>query len=383
MGNVHTQKKLSVSLIGCGRVSVKHIRAIMKLSDRFQLCALVDADTNAPQRLLSECGITHAKMDKLFPDLHIYSNYEDMLIHEKPDIVSITVPSGLHYEMARAAIRAGSHLLLEKPMTMKSSEAQDLLKQSESAGIQIAMGHIYRYFPLIGLIHDDIRKGVFGKISHGTVSVRWGHNQNYYDQASWRGTWKNDGGAIMNQTIHALDLICWLMNSQPISAVGHLARRFRNIESEDVGLAILSLQNGTLCQVEGTTATSPKSHEASFFINGDKGSIHLGIRRGIPFFHIRNEKNRNLFFHYLIREIRSKGISSLLSATNPHMAIYEDLHDAIIHFRSPISDAKSGQLSVDTALAIYRSALEKHPVHIPLNTDFSTDEMTGFFGYSN
>jgi predicted dehydrogenase len=187
----------------------------------------------------------------------------------------------------------------------------------------------------------------------------------------------------MNQTIHALDLICWLMNSQPVSAFGHLARRFRKIESEDVGLAILSLHNGSLCQVEGTTATSPKSHEASFFLNGDRGSVHLGIRRGIPFFHIRNEKNRSLFFHYLIREIRSKGFSSLLSATNPHFAIYDDLHNAIINCRSPISDAKSGQLSVDTALAIYRSALENHPVHIPLDTDFSTEEMVGFFGSSD
>lgn len=370
---------LSIALVGCGKISVKHLKAILSQTDRFLMCAMVDPAENAPSVLLAACGINGARRDAFLSEVKIYRDFNRMLENEKPDVVSITVPSGLHYEMAKSALISGSHVLLEKPMTMKISEAAELVELSASTGRKIAMGHIYRYFPVIGLIQRDLSAGVFGTLSHGSVTVRWGHDQKYYDQAAWRGTWRYDGGALMNQTIHALDLMCWLMCSSPESVTGLLAKRFRDIEAEDVGMAVICMKNGSLCQVEGTTTTSPGDHEASFFINGSNGSVRIGLRKGMPSLDIRNAKGKSLKGKYILEQIRAKGISSLLHAGNPHYAIYNDLYSSIIDGKEPIANAESGYISVSSVLAIYRSAKENKVVHLPLDKDFSTEEMIGFF----
>lgn len=370
---------LSVALVGCGKISVKHLKAILKQKDHFRLCALVDPVEHAPAALLSACGITGPNKDAFLSDVKIYRDINRMLESVKPDVVSITVPSGMHYEMAKSAMLSGSHVFLEKPMTMKISEAAELVELSASTGRKIAMGHIYRYFPVIGLIQRDLHDGVFGMLSHGAVTVRWGHDQQYYDQAAWRGTWKFDGGALMNQTIHALDLMCFLMCSTPEYVTGLLAKRFRNIEAEDIGMAVIRMKNGSLCQVEGTTATSPGDHEASFFINGGNGSVRIGLRKGIPSLDIRDSKGKSLKNKYIIEQIRTKGISSLLQAGNPHHAIYEDLYASILSGKEPIADANSGFESVAAVLAVYLSAKKNKVIRLPLEKDFSSEEMIGFF----
>lgn len=370
---------LSVALVGCGRISVKHLKAILKQKDSFNLCALVDPVENAPETLLGASGIKGVSKEEFLSKVRIYKDFSRMLESEKPDIVSITVPSGLHYEMAKSALLSGSHVFLEKPMTMKISEAAELVELSASTGRKIVMGHIYRYFPVIGLIQRDLSTGLFGSISHGAVTVRWGHDQQYYDQAAWRGTWKYDGGALMNQTIHALDLMCWLMSSTPEYVTGFLAKRSRNIEAEDTGMAVIRMKSGALCQVEGTTATSPRDHEASFFINGASGSVRIGLRNGIPSLDVRDAKGKRRKSHYLIEQIKTHGLSSLLRAGNPHYAIYQDLYHSISVGKEPIADAGSGLMSVSSVLAVYLSAKENKVIHLPLDHDFSTEEMIGFF----
>lgn len=370
---------LSVALVGCGRISVKHLKAVLKQKDSFKLCALVDPAENAPEALLSASGIKGKHKEEFLSKVKIYRDFTRMLESEKPDIVSITVPSGLHYEMAKSALASGCHVFLEKPMTMKISEAAELVELSASTGRKIVMGHIYRYFPVIGLIQRDLSAGVFGSVSHGSVTVRWGHDQKYYDQAAWRGSWKFDGGALMNQTIHALDLMCWLMCSTPEYVTGFLAKRFRNIESEDTGMAVIRMKSGALCQVEGTTATSPRDHEAFFFISGAKGSVRIGLRKGIPGLDVRDENGKSRKMHYILEQMKTKGLSSFLSAGNPHYAIYQDLYHSISVGKEPIADAESGLLSVSSVLAVYRSAKENRVIRLPMDQDFSTEEMIGFF----
>lgn len=379
MTNSNYSPVLSVALVGCGKISVKHLKAILNQKDHFRLCAMVDPTEQAPVTLLTACGITGPRRDTFLSEVKIYRDFNRMLESEKPDVISITVPSGMHYEMAKRALLSGSHVFLEKPMTMKISEAEELVELSASTGRKIAMGHIYRYFPVIGLIQRDLCNGVFGTLSHGAVTVRWGHDQQYYDQAAWRGTWRYDGGALMNQTIHALDLMCWLMCSTPEFVTGLMAKRFRNIEAEDVGMAVIRMKNGSLCQVEGTTATSPRDHEASFYLNGSHGSVRIGLRKGIPSLDIRDSKGKSLKSKYIIEQIRTKGISSLLRAGNPHYSIYEDLYESISDGKDPIADANSGFVSVSSVLAVYRSAKENKVVRLPLEKDFSTEEMIGFF----
>ena len=373
---------LSYALIGCGRVSVKHLKAVLKKNSGLSLTAIVDSNPDAPGNLLRAAGLSENAAKKLLVSVNLYTDYEEMLDAEKPEVVAITVPSGLHYRIAKAAILSGAHILLEKPMTMRSSEARELYELSESTGKKIAMGHIYRYFPIVGNLKKDIASGVFGTISHGSVVVRWGHDQAYYDQAAWRGTWKSDGGALMNQTVHALDLLCWLMDGTAVSASAMIARRFHNMEAEDVALGMLALDNNTLCHVEGTTNTSIHDHEASFFINGSKGTLRVGLRKGKPFFDIRDADGHRKNFYYLRKDISEKGLSGLLALVNPHTGIYKDLIEAIHQNRNPIADAKSGYTSVDMVLAMYQSAKEKRVISLPLTADFSSEEMNGYFSSS-
>ena len=370
-------KILRVALIGCGRIAVKHIKAITKKNSGLVLCAVADTDPGAFDRLFDSCKLSGKKKHQIKNTVKIYTDYRGMLEKEKPDITSITTPSGLHYSIAKAAMRSGSHILLEKPMSMKASQAKALLDISKQETRQIAMGHIFRYFPVVQNLQKDVAGGRFGKISHGAVTVRWGHDQAYYDQTPWRGTWEHDGGVLMNQCVHAIDLICWLMNGNATAANAMIGKRFHDMEAEDVALGTLQLDNGALCQIEGTTNSPSRYHEASFYLLGEKGGFRMGIRRGRPYFDIRiNGKKKNL--EYFMKEIRSRGLSGLFSLTNPHAGIYADLRDAVLNGKSPIADARSGMMSVESVLALYLSAKEKRQIEIPFAKDFSSEEMSDY-----
>lgn len=358
-------EKLRIIIIGCGRVAVKHMKAISKNSDRAELVALVDVSEEAAK--------------KLSPDTPYYKDYKQAITEVKPDIVAVTVPSGLHYEIARFAMENGCHLLLEKPMTMSSDQSRQIYELSLKTGRKIAMGHIYRYFPIVGLVREDIREGRFGKVTHGSIYVRWGHGDDYYGSASWRGTWKSDGGALMNQTIHAIDLLVWLMGSKPVSCVGMISQRRANIEAEDLGMAVIRMDDGSLASVEGTTCTSEKDKAAEFSVFCENGVISMGIRQGKPKLNIVGRSGKKLNLHYVLRQIKKGGLKSLLGALNPHTAIYTDLIDSIDNDHQPVADAYSGYTSVDNLMGIYKSSKLGEEVRLPLEEDFSSIDMEGYF----
>jgi len=370
-------KILRVALIGCGRIAVKHIMAITKRHSGLLLCAVADTSPGAFDKLLGACKLPDKRKHQITRTVKTYTDYQEMLEKEHPDITSITTPSGLHYAMAKAAMLSESHILLEKPMCMKASQAGELLWISEQKNRQIAMGHIFRYFPIVQNLQKDIAAGRFGKISHGAVIVRWGHDQAYYDQTPWRGTWEHDGGVLMNQCVHAIDLICWLMNGNATAANATIGKRLHDMAAEDIALGTLKLDNGALCQIEGTTNSPARDHEAAFYLLGEKGNFRMGIRRGRPYFDIRiNGKRKN--FEYVMREIRSRGLSRLFSLANPHAGIYADLRDAVLNGKTPLADAKSGMMSVESVLALYLSAKEKRQIKIPLAMDFSSEAMSDY-----
>lgn len=362
--------KFKVAIIGCGRVAVKHLKAVSKLKDRLELVAVSDINTEAAQKILAEKGFVGTK---------IFSDYEEMINTVSPDICAITVPSGLHHKIATFCLNKGINILLEKPMTMSSSESKELYDLSVKTGKKVVMGHIYRYFPLVKIVKEDLANGDFGKITHGIINVRWGHGQDYYDSAAWRGTWKSDGGALMNQSIHAIDLLLWLMSAKATEVNAMIARRLRNIEAEDVGMAVMKLDSGALAMLEGTTATLDNNKEAMFSIFCEKGSVSIGLKKGMPSLHIYNAKGRSQNMKYIIKQIKKGGFKSFSYALNPHTGIYADLVNAIDNNVSPIADAYSGYSSVDTLMGIYKSAKTGSKVSLPLSEDFKSLDMEGFF----
>lgn len=377
MDSQASARKLKVAIIGCGRVSAKHIRAISRMSDRLELCALVDNNPDAPAILLKSTKKKIKHFSAFTTSIKNYYDYKDMLKEVKPDVVAITVPSGLHYAIAKDCLEFGTNILLEKPMTMNNESSRELHELADRKGLKIAMGHIYRYFPIVSLLHDDMASGALGKVGHGSVIVRWGHDDDYYHQAAWRGTWKNDGGALMNQSVHALDLMCYLMNAEPIAVHGMIANRFRDMEAEDTAMGVYTLNNGALCQIEGTTATFPNDQEASFFINAEKAAIRISLHKGKPSYSVLNPKGKNLAFKYLRRYIKKFGLSYLINvAKNPHYGIYTDLYQSIVDQTSPIADGKSGYIAVDMVLGFYQSVLQKNEVALPLPQSFDIEQMS-------
>lgn len=372
-----------LAIIGCGRVAHKHAKAIKNLPGAFQLSALVDRNREAMDALNREQSLG-LPSDVFFSSIEELYKWNATLGDRALDLVAITTPSGSHYSLAKDALSHGLHVFLEKPMTLDLGQARELEALAREKGLKIAMGHIYRFFPLVDLIQDDIARGLYGQVLSAEVKVHWGHDQAYYDLAAWRGTWKADGGALMNQTIHALDLMVWLLSLNPIACQGAISQRLHQMEAEDYGAALFTLENGAILSVEGTTVTPESDQSASFRIVLEKATVEAGLRRKKPYFNIKDRAGKSVG-HYksrLWKQMRQKGFAkSIRSFTNPHMGIYDDLARSLDKgpAQEPLAGARSGVQAVENILAIYASALQGgKKIHLPLD-DFSLEEMEGFF----
>lgn len=374
-------KKMRYALVGCGKVAVKHLKAALYHSDKrdsIEICALVDTNPEAANTLMNKVRIP----DNLRSKIKVYSDYMEMLEQEKPQLTAITTPSGSHAVLGLRAINSGSHILLEKPLTLSLVEADQLLAAAKRNNVRVAVGHIYRFFPVVAALQQDLQSGRFGRILYGDVKVRWGHDQAYYDQAAWRGTWTHDGGALMNQSIHALDLMVWLLG-QPVKTVsGRIDRQLHRMQAEDFGLATLELAEGIWCQLEGTTNTDPSRQEASFFIRCTGGEIRAGILSGKPYVKIIDAHGKNISGKYLRAFLAAKWqegkFAALKQLGNPHSGLYADWIASSINNTEPLADGKGGRDAVEMVLAIYKSALLKRQIELPLH-DFKLEDMALYF----
>lgn len=379
---------LKFALVGLGRAARHHLMAlhVQQKKGRAELIAVADANQAAADKALH----THAKA--YFRDVPIYASLGEILEHCQPDVVAITTPSGSHKALAMEALSAGCHLLVEKPIAMSSEDAREICEAAEKAGKRVALGHVYRYFPLVDQVQHDLRNGRFGRIYYGTVQVRWGHDQAYYDSAPWRGTRAADGGVVMNQSVHALDLMRWLLcvddndSSETseayrtpetlvpsgVSEVSDLSkgpetsvkafcdRQSHRMESEDLGLALFRFGNDSYLSYEGTTSSEPSAQEASFYICAEKGEIRARLyRKKISCEMIENggkRITRQYIRRWLGRELKKEGLAALTQIGNPHYFIYSDLIEAICEKRDPRASARDGLASVAMVEAIYKDS---------------------------
>lgn len=370
--------KIKVAIIGCGVVARKHLKAILFHHKTLQLCAVVDQRQDAAQTLLAISGLTAQAQEAV----RFYSDTATMLATEKPQLTAITTPSGSHFELASLALHADSHVLVEKPLTLDLTEARQLLDLAAAKNLQVAVGHIYRFFPLVQQLEKALRAGTFGQILYGDVKVRWGHDQTYYDQAAWRGTWAADGGALMNQSIHALDLMTWLLGEEVLEVSALIDRQVHEMEAEDLGLAVMKLSHGVYCQLEGTTNTDPARPEASFYICCTKGEIRAGILAGKPRISVRMRDGRKRTGYYLSAFLKTLfktyGPAGLKTLKNPHTGLYQDMVEAIKHNREPLASGYSGMKAVEQVLAIYESAVTGKKTALP-SPDFTLETMQNRF----
>lgn len=257
------KKKLNVGIIGCGRISYKHIQSFLQIDD-VNLKAVCDINIEKAKETGEKYNVSY------------YKSYTDMLNKEEIDIVDILTPSGNHAEISiDIAKKYQKHLIVEKPMALKLSDADKMIEVCAENNVKLFIVKQNRFNLPVLKLKEAMENHRFGKIVMGTVRVRWSRNQQYYDRDAWRGTWAQDGGVYANQASHHIDLLQWLLG--PIDSVyAQGTQRLHNIEVEDTGAAVINFQSGAIGIIEATTCTRPKDLEGSISILGEKGTVVIG-----------------------------------------------------------------------------------------------------------
>ena len=357
---------MKYAIIGCGRIATNHIKAA--LNNQLNIVAACDILPDHIDNLLEKHGL---KKDN---SIHRYTDYKEMIEQEKPQLVSIATESGLHAEIALYCIEKGIHLIIEKPMAMSMRDADEIVARSKEKNVIVSACHQNRFNLAVQELRSALESGRFGKISHGSIHVRWNRTKDYYTQAPWRGTWAQDGGCLMNQCIHGIDLLRWIMGDD-ITEVYGVTRQQQHgyLEAEDVGMAILKCKNGAIATVEGTTNVFPKNLEETLYLFGENGTVKLGgtSTNNIDVWQFSEEVQGD------VNRVELKEQTSNVYG-NGHTSLYKDVIRAIETGGHPYVDAIAGRNALEIVLAIYKSQKTGLPVKLPLK-DFSSLDLKGEF----
>ncbi len=351
---------MKYALIGCGRISPNHIVAAKKNNlEIVALCDIVKKNVN-----------DKIKKFDLPQTVNQYLDYKEMLAEEKPDLVAIATESGKHAQIALDCIDAGCNLIVEKPITLSLEDADSIIEKAKEKGVKVCACHQNRFNKSIQKIREAIERDRFGKLLYGTAHIRWARDYEYYARAKWRGTWEQDGGALMNQCIHNIDLLRWMMGDEIDEVVGMTDRlRHDYIEAEDLGIALIKFKNGAYGIIEGTTNVYPENLEETLYLFGEKGTVKAGgqsvnVIEEWRFSDILDDPEEvKKRFHENPPNVYGYG----------HTPLYADVIDAIIKDHKPYVDAEAGKRALELVLAIYQSAYEGGPVKLPLARGATVD----------
>jgi UDP-N-acetyl-2-amino-2-deoxyglucuronate dehydrogenase len=357
---------MKYALIGCGRISPNHIAAA--LDNNLDIIALCDLKVENMRD----------KADKFnLPDnVNLYTDYKLMLEKEKPELVAIATESGKHAGIALDCIEAGCNVIIEKPIALSLSDADRIIKKASEKGVKVCACHQNRFNKSIQKIREAMENNRFGRLFYGTAHIRWNRGYDYYSCADWRGTWEQDGGALMNQCIHNIDLLRWMMGSDIIEVYGITDNQNHDfIEAEDIGIALVKFANGSYGVIEGTTNIYPKNLEETLYIFGEKGTVKAG------------GKSVNIIEEWQFADkLDDPELIKRQYNENPpniygfgHKPLYKDMIEAITYDRQPYVTAEDGRRAVELVLAIYKSQKEGKVVKLPLG-NFSTIDMANTFG---
>lgn len=336
-----------IALVGCGRISANHFDAIRKV-DGLTLAAVCDTVEERARTAGEAQGVPW------------FTSLAEMLARVECDVVVIATPSGLHPEHGVLAARAGKHIVTEKPMAISLAGADELVGACDEAGVHLFVVKQNRLNPPVQLLKRAIDRGRFGRIYLVNTTVRWSRPQEYYDQAPWRGTWKYDGGAFMNQASHYVDLVQWLGGAVD-SVVAKTATMARSIETEDTGVAVLKFASGALGTIEVTMLTYPKNMEGSITVLGEKGTVKIG---GTAV---------NKIEHWEFADADPDDALVGSADTDPpsvygfgHEGYYRNVLAVLRGEAEPDTDGRAGRKSLELILGIYESARTGKEVSLPL-----------------
>ncbi len=357
----------SIALVGCSRISRKHVQGFAKNVDRLEFIATCDPRIDRAEAAVSD-------FRKLSPhaDVAVYRDYRAMLAERKPDIVSIATESGFHSAISIDCLRAGAHVICEKPMALSTKDAEDMIEESRKTERRLSVCFQNRFNPAVRRARAALEAGRFGRMLHGMVQVRWNRSHAYYEEAPWRGTWKHDGGTLMNQCTHAIDLLQWMMGEDAVRVQASTRRFLRPIEAEDFGAAIVEFASGAVGIIEGSVNVFPSNLHETLSLFGEHGSVIIG---GMAMDRIET-------WRFSDAEQRGDIEANVLGcapreeedALSGHAALFGDFLDALDKDRPPLVSGEKGKKAIDIVLAIYESQKTGKAVELPSN--FSTVQMS-------
>jgi len=343
-----TDRKIRVAVVGCGRISKNHFLSL-----------------NAQQRDMDLVGVCDTKPERLDTTASAhgvpgYGTLTELLAEAQPDIVILATPSGLHARQAIEAAQAGCHVVTEKPMATRWQDGRRMVEVFDRAGLRLFVVKQNRRNPTLQLLKRAVEKRRFGRIFLASVNVFWTRPQEYYDSEGWRGKWEFDGGALMNQASHYVDLLDWIVG--PVESVQAYAGTLaRNIEVEDTGVVGLRWRSGALGSLNVTMLTYPKNLEGSITILGERGTARIG---GVA-------ANEVLHWEFDSPDpddeaARHCNYPALSVYGNGHIRYFENVIDVMRGNCEPDTDGREGLRSLELLTAMYLSARDGRRVCLPL-----------------
>ncbi|MDC9727369.1 MAG: Gfo/Idh/MocA family oxidoreductase [Candidatus Thioglobus sp.] len=331
---------LNFALVGCGRIAKRHSE-------------LLGFNEINGAKLVSVCDNVIDKANKIAEQFKVssYQEMDEMMKSESIDVVVILTPSGLHAEHVINLSKYGKHIMVEKPMALTIKDTENMIYACDANDVKLFVIKQNRFNVPVVKLREALDAGRFGKLTLGTVRVRWARHQAYYDQDPWRGTWAMDGGVLTNQASHHVDMLEWMMGDVE-SVFAKMTTALADVETEDTAIVALKFKNGALGIIEATTATRPTNLEGSISILGAHGTVVVG---GVAV----NEMQTWVF------EDEQEGDSSVLEefSVNPpnvygfgHQAYYEHVVDCIVNGSANLVDGLQGRKSIELISAIYESA---------------------------
>lgn len=336
--------KLKWGIVGCGVIAPWHADSVVA-SEYADLAAVCDVDEKKGKAFADQYG-----------GVPLYTDYRQMLGESGIDVVSICTPSGLHSEMTIAAAEAGVNVLCEKPMAITVPQLDAMMEAVNKAGIKLEVIFQRRTYETSRRVREAVQSGVLGQMTLGDAYLKYYRSPAYYRSADWRATWSLDGGgALMNQGVHGIDLLLWVMGDVE-SVYAKAEAKVRDIEVEDTCVALLTYKNGAYGVIEGTTSSNP-GEPTALYLHGEKGTIVLDDT-GISKWAVAPDKS------VVAQNDPEKCVSreSLSTVSDPkamgragHQAQVDDLALAIMTDREPMVVGESARKAVELILAIYES----------------------------
>jgi UDP-N-acetyl-2-amino-2-deoxyglucuronate dehydrogenase len=340
-------RRIRVSIVGCGRISKNHFKSIEDHQNDIKLVSICEIE---PQILANHESRYNIKG---------YLDLEDMLENENIDLVAICTPSGIHADQTEICAKYGVNVMTEKPMATNWNDGLRMVKACDISNIRLFVVKQNRNNPTLQLLKRATSDGRFGKIHMVHINVFWTRPQEYYDQAPWRGTYKLDGGAFMNQASHYIDLLDWLIG--PIDKVQAMVSTTLDIEVEDTGVLNIKWLNGSLGSMSVTMLTYPKNLEGSITILGENGTVRVGGVAVNDIQHWEFDKPENYD-----NEIEEANYQTTSIYGFGHPLYYNNVIKVLRGNAEPETDGREGLKSLEVLSAAYLSACSGDTVSLPI-----------------